>query len=487
MNLGEASWLALTFVTLHWSAVIAFSVRVIMRRRPVGVLLAWIAIILSVPVVGILLYLFIGENRISRSYLRRGLAIQTQYEQWRASLGKDSPVNCLALDSEALPIQRQSCSLTGFPAMDGNRLSLLTHFEPIFNAIIDDIERSRSSCHLEFYIWNSGGLADKLEAALIEAARRGVACRLLLDAVGSKTFLRSASIETLQTAGIEVGIVLPVGIFSALFSRADLRNHRKLVVIDGEIGYTGSQNLVDPRYFKQESGIGQWIDAMMRLEGPVVEALAGTFIQDWEVSTGTGYQYFRESRDLKGVERQGEVITQLVPSGPQPRPLAILQLVLSTIYAARRELIITTPYFVPDESVLTAMMSVAHSGVEVTLILPDKNDSVLADYASRSVFDELLAAGIKIAGFQGGLLHTKSITVDGEFSLFGSVNLDMRSLWLNFELSLFVYDTDMTTEIRSLQLDYLHSSIMIDAGARNNLSISQRFLENAAHLVAPLL
>ena len=485
--MAELSWLAIVFLVLHWSAVVAFSVRVIMRRRPVGVLLAWIAMILSVPVLGILLYLFIGENRINRTYLKRGLAIREQYEEWRSSLCEEAQIDWSVINAGALPIQRQSQSMLGFPAMGGNRLALLTHYEPIFKAIIDDIGRSRSSCHLEFYIWNAGGVADRLEAALIQAAGRGVACRLLLDAVGSKPFLRSSSIKTLKAAGVEIGVVLPTGVFSALFSRADLRNHRKAVVIDGEVGYTGSQNLVDPRYFKQGSGVGQWVDAMIRVEGPVVEALAGTFIQDWEIATGTGYRYFRESRDLECFERRGEAVTQLVPSGPQPRPLAILQLVLSTIYAARRELILTTPYFVPDESMLTALMSAAHSGVEVTLILPEKNDSVLADYASRAVFDDLLTAGVRIAGFRGGLLHTKSITVDGEFSLFGSVNLDMRSLWLNFELSLFVYDTAMTGEIRALQLEYLRSSVMIDASTRSNLSVSRRFLENAAHLVAPLL
>jgi cardiolipin synthase len=483
----EFSWLAVTFLVLHWSAVVAFSIRVIMRRRPVGVLLAWIAMILSVPILGILLYLFIGENRISSTYLRRGQAIREQYEEWRSSLCAEVQNEQTIVNAEALPIQRQSQSMAGFPAMGGNRLQLLTHYEPIFNAIINDIGQSRSSCHLEFYIWNAGGLADRLEEALIEAAGRGVACRLLLDAVGSKPFLRSQAMKRLRDAGVEIGAVLPVGVFSALFSRADLRNHRKAVVIDGEIGYTGSQNLVDPRYFKQDSGVGQWVDAMIRVEGPVVEALAGTFIQDWEIATGTGYRYFRESRDLECFEHRGNAVTQLVPSGPQPRPLAILQLVLSTIYAARRELIITTPYFVPDESVLTALMSAAHSGVEVTLILPEKNDSVLADYASRAVFDDLLAAGVKIAGFRGGLLHTKSITVDGKFCLFGSVNLDMRSLWLNFELSVFVYDVPMTSEIRALQLEYLGSSVMVDEDARGNLSVTRRFLENAAHLVAPLL
>jgi cardiolipin synthase len=187
------------------------------------------------------------------------------------------------------------------------------------------------------------------------------------------------------------------------------------------------------------------------------------------------------------VPARGEALVQLVPSGPQPRPMAILQLLLSTIYSARRELIITTPYFVPDDSVLTALMSVAHSGVKVTLIIPERNDSILADYASRAVFEDLLTAGVRIAAFRGGLLHTKSITVDGEFCIFGSVNLDMRSLWLNFELSLLVYDAAMTAQIRDLQLDYLRQSLDVDIALVQSRSLPGRFLENAAHLLAPLL
>jgi len=485
--MDEISWYALIAVALHWSAVVGFSIRVVMRRRPVGVLLAWIAIILSVPLVGILLYLFIGENRVSAKYLRRGEAIRTQYDQWKQTLSRHYQVDFSRLHSEALPLQRQAQSLFGFPVMPGNWVELLTDYERAFHSLVRDIERSQSSCHMEFYIWYPGGLVDEVCAALVEAAERGVSCRVLMDAVGSKPFLDSAVVAQFDAAGIELGVSLPVGPLTALMSRADLRNHRKVVVIDGEIAYTGSQNLADPRVFKQNEGVGQWVDAMLRIEGPAVEAFAGNFLQDWEVVTGVGFRYFEGTSDLKQLDAKGSALVQLIPSGPQPKPLAILQLVLGTIYSARRELIITTPYFVPDESVLTALVSAAHRGVEVTVIIPEKNDSRLVDYASRAVFDDLLSEGVRIATFRGGLLHTKSISVDGEYCMFGSLNLDMRSLWLNFEMSLFVYDQQLVTQIREMQIGYLRDCDMIDPVAVSQRSLARRFAENAVHQLAPLL
>jgi cardiolipin synthase len=177
----------------------------------------------------------------------------------------------------------------------------------------------------------------------------------------------------------------------------------------------------------------------------------------------------------------------VIPSGPIPQPLAIQQLILGALYAAQRELIITTPYFVPDESVLTALLSAAHRGVKVTLVLPAINDSRLVDLAGKAVFADLLEAGVHIAAFNGGLLHTKSITVDGEFALFGSVNMDMRSLWLNFELSLLIYDRESTALIRRMQQGYLDDSDPVSLNEWRQRSFKQRFLENAVHLLAPLL
>ena len=182
---------------------------------------------------------------------------------------------------------------------------------------------------------------------------------------------------------------------------------------------------------------------------------AGCLSIDWEIATGDGLDSLAATHDVRPVPEQGPVPVQVIPSGPIPQPLAILQMILGALYAAQRELIITTPYFVPDESLLTALRSAAQRGVEVTLVLPAKNDSRLVDLAGKAVFADLLGAGVHIAAFKGGLLHTKSITVDGEFALFGSVNMDMRSLWLNFELSLLIYDRETTLLIRRMQRGYL--------------------------------
>jgi cardiolipin synthase len=487
MSQEELQLYAIAALVLHWTVVIGLSVRVIMRRRPVGVLLAWLAIILSIPVLGVLFYLFVGENRISSKYVRRFRGIQELYGQWQQSLSTRSAVDWSGMSPGIFPLQHQAETVFEFAALQGNRVQLLTDYASIFRSIIDDINQSRSTCHLEFYIWYPGGLADELVDAVIKAAQRGVICRVLVDALGSKAFLKGDLPRRLRDAGVRLGVSLPVGIFSTLFSRADLRNHRKIAVLDGKISYTGSQNLVDPRHFKQEEGVGQWIDAMLRIEGPAVEALGGIFLQDWELTTGATLAMLEECHDVAPVEEQGPVVLQAMPSGPARKPLAILQLLLSTFYAARRELVVTTPYFVPDDSLLTALISAAHRGVAVTVVLPEKNDSRLVDYASRAVFEDLLDAGVTIAAFRGGLLHTKSVTVDGEFCLFGSVNLDMRSLWLNFEISLMIYNREVTAQIRELQADYIRDSDLLDAVTWRQRPFARRLLENVVHLAAPLL
>jgi cardiolipin synthase len=485
--MDNISAVALGTFLLHTILVLGLSARVIMRRRPLGVLLAWMAIILSVPVLGVLTYLVVGESRISGKYLRRGLAIQARYVDWRSSLGARLKPDGTDTHTAVIALQKQAGTIAGFPSLPGNRLQLLQDYEEIFHSLIEAVTRSRRSCHLEFYIWHAGGFADELLQAVISAARRGVTCRVLLDALGSKSFLQGAMAVQLRGAGVELAVSLPVGLLTSFMTRADLRNHRKLAVIDGEVAYTGSQNLVDPRFFKQDAGVGQWVDAMLRLEGPVVEALGGLFIHDWEIATGEGLESLAATHDVRAVAEQGAVPVQVVPSGPIPQPLAILQLVLGAIYAAQREVIITTPYFVPDESLLTALLSAAQRGVDITLILPARNDSRLVDLAGKAVFPDLLEAGVRIAAFEGGLLHTKSITIDGEFALFGSVNMDMRSLWLNFELSLLIYDQEITASIKRMQQGYLADSRSLDRHAWRRRPFARRFVENAVHLLAPLL
>lgn len=466
---------------------VGLSVRVVMRRRPVGTTLAWLLVVLAAPIVGAALYLLVGELRLGSRRARRANTIHGPYLRWSAGLRERYAVDHAALPPEGQPLARLSEATVGIPALPGNVLELGDEAEAILRRLIADIDQAERTCHLEFYIWQPGGWADEVAAALERAAARGVVCRLLVDDVGSRPFLRGPAATRLAQAGVEVRAALPVSLLRMIFVRFDLRLHRKIVVIDGEIAYTGSLNLVDPRYFKREAGVGQWIDAMVRVQGPAVEPLALTFLEDWELETGEDLAQLSRTADLHTVAGRGRASVQVIPSGPLVRPEAIREVLLTAIYSARRELILTTPYFVPDEALLTALVSAAARGVDVTLIVPARVDSVLVRWASRAHFDDLLAAGVRIARFQSGLLHTKSITIDGEYSLFGSLNLDPRSLALNFEITLAVFDGEFTTRLRGLQLSYAAQSTWAQWEGYERRRFGPRLVDNLARLMSPLL
>lgn len=464
--------LSTVILVTHWLIVVGLTLRVITRRAPIGTSVAWIAVMFSVPFIGSAVYLLFGEKRLGRRRTARAAAALDAMTRWQASLRQVHEV--------AAPLDLLAERVLGFPAQTGNDIELLDDFNAIFDAIVADIESARETCHLSFYIWHERGRTIDVVDALVRAARRGVRCRALGDAMGSKQFLKSDLVRRLRNEGVQFRAALPTG----LFSRVDLRNHRKIIVIDDRVAYTGSQNLADPRFFMQESHAGEWVDAMVRVTGPAVAALDGVFAFDWSVETGDAFEPPAEGP--RAMSTRG-IAVQVAPSGPSSRPEAIHQLLLTAIYAARRELIMTTPYFVPDESILTALLSAALRGVNVTLIVPAHNNSLLVRYASAAHYDDLLSAGAHVALFKGGLLHTKSLAIDGETSIFGSVNLDMRSLWLNSEISLFVYDSGFTGRLRALQNEYLDDCEWIELDAWRKRPRWRQFTENSFRLLGPLL
>ena len=497
--------------TYHWSYQIfslilpltdfairlGLSLRVIMRKRQYSVTFAWLIVILLVPFFGAVIYLLFGENRVGEKRARLTTDRLEHYHQWLQSLKKQSATNLVESNGLMRPIQTQADNLIRIPTLGGNTLEIIEEPEAIMRSIIKDIDAARSTCHLQFYIWHTGGTADDVTAAVIRAHKRGVTCRILVDSIGSKQFLRSNTVKELRDQGIKVVESLPAGFFKALFVRVDIRNHRKFVVIDGKTAYTGSQNLVDPRFFKQDEDVGEWVDIMLRIQGPVVEPIAGTFIGDWLIdadsdrialrSLTNDIDEVRKFADIRPQPVKGTIPIQLVPSGPDFAPEAIHNLLLTTVYAARKKITLTTPYFVPDESLLTALVSSAQRGVEVSIIVPETIDSKLVHYASRARYEHLTEQGVNVKLFSGGLLHSKTITVDDEFSLLGSVNLDMRSFWLNFEATLFIYDKDFTKELYQVQLGYEKESKPVDMSTLANRSFFERFLENLSLLIGPLL
>ncbi len=489
LSTGELSFRALTLLALDYMIRLALAFRVIMRKRPVGTTLAWLGVILLFPFAGAVIYLTFGELRLGRRRADYAARLHEPYQRWLEGLRGRAEVTWAETDGgeTAESLSRVAEAVGGIPAQADNAWELISDAQAVFRRLIDDIDKAKRTCHLEFYIWNAGGTADEVGEALVRASKRGVVCRVLIDGVGSARFLRSRDAQRLREGGVSVQAAMPVNLVRMLFVRFDLRLHRKIVVIDGEVAYTGSQNLVDPRFFKKDAGVGEWVDAMVRIKGPAVEALGITFLEDWELETGEGLNQLEAHGDVHPIDAAGPATVQVIPSGPLVKEETIQAVLLMAIYQARHELILTTPYFVPDETLVSALASAAIRGVDVTLVLPARVDSRLARLASRPHMGALLRAGVKIAQFRGGLLHTKSVTIDGKMSLFGSLNLDPRSLVLNFEITLAVYDRNFTTTLRSLQQSYIRQSRFLDAVAWDSRSRLKRFAENVARLLSPLL
>ncbi|ART81843.1 cardiolipin synthase [Oceanisphaera profunda] len=470
---------------VHTSLVLGVTFRVVMKRRPVGVSLAWLALIYAIPILGVATYILLGEVRLGRKRAERAKAMYKPYADWINVLVSRFPGQSFEVSEPALPIYELVKARLNMPMLSGNAMHLLEEPGRILGALQDDIRNARSSCYLEFYIWHAGGRADDIAIELMAAAARGVDCRLLLDSVGSAGFFRSHWPSKLRQAGVKVVEVLPVGAFRLLFERQDLRMHRKLVVIDDDVAYTGSMNLVDPSCFKQGAGVGEWVDIMLRIRGPIVPIFWSLFVWDWEMETGERLLEQLEYHPISCLDSQLKL--QLLPSGPFMGGDAIQQSLLTAVYQARRRLVLITPYFVPDDALVAALCSAADRGVEVQLILPEKNDSRMVNYACNAFFEELLRSGVEIHLYGAGLLHTKCVLVDHQFGLVGTVNLDKRSLWLNFEMTLLIDDGQAMGELLHLADSYLSETRRVSWLEWRKRPLRKRVLENLFYLLSPLL
>ena len=474
-------WVPIT----HAVIVLLFGIHLISARRPVGVAFAWFLIVILIPILGISLYVLIGERPVGRKLTRKIIRMNREYEKITETMRQEFAVDRQKLPAEGRALSLLAESKNGSPVVAGNKIELHTNSLKILQNFIDEINNAKKSLHLEFYIWALGGDADRVCEALIAASQRGVACRVLLDSLGSKDWFKSQWPARFRKAGIEVTEALPIQIGRFQFRRADLRLHRKIFVIDGSAVWTGSMNLVDPRTFKQDSGVGEWVDAMVRIEGPVAAQFELTFAFDWSVDN-PNITNFRD-REPPASPHAGGAIAQEFSSGPVYRDDILYQVLLSAIMDAREELVITTPYFGPDDGLIQALMAAAARGVKVTLIVPKLNDSRLVAWSSKSFYEDLMNSGVTIAEFHGGLLHTKSLLIDKRIAIFGSVNFDQRSLRLNFEISLIVYNNEFCAKLEKLIESYLTQSDYVDPKVWAKRPAWRRYLENAAHLTSPLL
>lgn len=486
------------FLVAHVSIVLALMIRVLYHQRNIGISVAWLVILFTFPLVGALAYILIGEPRLGTKRLRRQAEMQHFFRDFSAHYLLNINQNPRHTVQERYRgISRIASDKTGLVVTGDNRMTLLDNDEAIVAAMRRDIQAAQISCLLGFYIIDVQGTIKALLDDVMAAAARGVQCSILADGVGSAGFWRSAWPKKLRTAGISVTKALPVGLLRTFFVRADLRNHRKILVVDQKIGYTGSFNLVDPKFFKQNAGVGEWVDVMMRCEGSMVHALAAVFAVDMAVETEPNLLKVEDWLNRYGQQSlaalsqttppDSNCLTQVIPSAPEQHNHAIYATLICALHAATRRIIITTPYFVPDETLLLALTTAAERGVDVTLIVPEAVDSFLVKYASRAYYPSLLNAGVKIALFGGGLLHAKTLTIDGCYTLFGTVNMDMRSFYLNLEISLAIYDAPVTEQVTALQQRYLQQCTYIEAETWQARGQWWGLVENTVRLFSPLL
>ncbi len=474
-------------IILHALLVLGLTLRILWRDDLTPVArLAWFIIILIFPYGGVGIYWMFGEVKL-------GFNADSQAQQTIARLHEFAPQVLGEPESINTKIPGQyragfaySHSVNAFYPVDGNQVTLLPDATATRQQMIADMDAATRQIHILYYIWLTDNTGREIAVALMRAAKRGVTCRVMADAMGSRVLIRSDLWKEMAKAGVELAVALPFNhlLKTILFSRIDLRNHRKITVIDGTITYCGSQNCADPE-FLVKAKYAPWVDIMLRLTGPVVAQNQMLFASDWlTVKPETPLCEFIFHTQNEG---DGSTVAAIYSDGPTERQSATPQLFTTLFAQAQSELIISTPYFVPDYLVLGALCATAYRGVNVTLIFPQRNDSFVVAATSRSYYQQLLEAGVRIYEYKGGLLHAKTLTIDGKLAVIGSTNLDLRSFDLNYENNVLIYDESVTAAIRTRQYDYIDNSNSVDLDMVNSWPIFRRLWNNVIATIGPVL
>lgn len=483
------SWLQLAIyvlIALYILTVISVIINVILENRNPVRTLAWIIVLVAVPFIGFLFYLYFGINyRKIKMFSMKGLGDmkwlqymsedQKQLIKKSEFLHKRETVEVRKLMT--LLLNNSKALLTRF-----NKVEVLNNGEETFPAIFEALQNAKRFIHLEYYIIEMGRLTSRLKELLIEKAKAGVEVRVIYDDVGSWGLTRDF-LRELRNAGIQIYPFLPVR-FHQFANKANYRNHRKIAVIDGEVGFVGGLNFAD-RYVDGVPKIGVWRDTHLKVQGEAVTSLQVIFLIDW---------YFvrqelllDKNEYLPYIQAEGDMLVQAVTSGPDSDWASIQQAYFTLINMAKRYVFISTPYFMPGETTLNSLKTAAMSGVDVRIMLPHKSDSLLTYWCSRSFVEELLEAGVKVYWYQKGINHSKVIIVDGIVSSVGTANMDIRSFEQNFEVSLILYDRETTKKLAGDFLKDLQSSSEVAIQRWKFRSKREKAYESVARLFAPVL
>lgn len=480
------------FMLLYPIFLRVWALVIIPRRRRPAEAQAWLLFIFVTPLLGWLLYLLIGNPKLSvqrrqqQREMTREIAARVDAAEedprLRAMFVPDVP-------ERYVPFIRLNERLSGLPLFGGNDLELLPDYQGAVGRIVADIEAAQRYVHVEYFMFADDETGARVVDALLRAQQRGVVCRVLVDHLGNFGF-NGRLFRRLRAGGVQVEQMLPVRPFDAKFSRIDLRNHRKIVVIDGAVGFTGSQNLINSDYHKRynkRQGL-YYEELVARVTGPVVIQLQAVFATDWFAETGELLDPGSQHELAFVPELTGSMLGQVLPSGSGFENENNLRLFIALIYAARERIVITTPYFVPDEALLMAITIAAQRGVRVTLIVSGVADQFLVSRAQRSYYAELLEAGVEIRLFERPvMLHSKTMSIDDDIALIGSSNMDMRSFLLNLEVTLVLYDAAAVQQLRLVETTYLARSQPLQQRVWRRRPMLEWVVQNTARLMSPLL
>ena len=475
-------WEAISWAVI-FAADVATAGRALLRphREPAS-RLAWIIAIFALPIAGIILYLLLGETRISGPRRTRGREVNAllprpsgNYECTSEQVGGAhwAPFALARTVNKLDP----TCN---------NAARLAADSYATVDEMVEDIDAARETVHGCFYIWLADNNGLKLKDAFIRAARRGVQVRLLADALGSRLLIRSDHWREMHEAGCDALVALPVGnpLWTVIRGRVDLRNHRKLMVVDNKVAWCGSQNCADPE-FRIKPRYAPWVDIMSRWEGPVAQQSQYLFVSDWMAEGGD------DVRRLLGPDEApagaGSVTAQVLGTGPTAEFDAMPACFAELIHSAREELVVTTPYFVPDEQLLFALTSAGRRGIRTRMLFPKRNDNWIVAAASRSYYRDLIDAGVEIYEYRLGLLHAKTMVVDGRVGLIGSANLDRRSFELNFENNILFEDVDFAGAVRARQDEYLAECDRVTREDVDRYGLGLRLWQNLLATLSPML
>jgi cardiolipin synthase len=456
------------------------------NRRP-SVALAWLLAIFLQPIVGVLLFLVIGSTRLPR----KRMAMQAKMNDVIRENTPDAHI--LGDGHRHLPDWVESTAalnyrLGALPMVGGNSFEILTDSHECLRVMAEAVDRAADYVHFEFYIVAVDDASRVLLDALVRAHERGVRVRVLVDHLGSVGYPGYRElVRRFDRSGLPWRRMLPVRPWKGEWQRPDLRNHRKILVVDGDLAFTGSQNVIHRSYNKRKNlrkGL-VWKDLMIRCTGPVVAELNALFTSDWYSETGDLLldEVTREVPDVGG-----PVLAQVLPSGPGFETENNLRLFNHLIYNANERIVIASPYFVPDESLMHALTTEAQSGVDVQLFVGETSDHVLAHHAQNSYYQELVEAGVRIYRYRSPtVLHAKFVLVDDHVSVIGSSNMDERSFALDLEVSVYIVDREFRRRMDAVVAEFHEASTLLDVEAWKRRPLWQKYADNVARLTSALL